>query len=245
MALQSTGSIKFSQLQAEFGGSSPIKLSEYYRGGAYVANDPFVYQGVNGNIPASGAIPISRFFGTTKGASYSNYYSSTSFTPPANVRKIQVYAVGGGGGGCSAAGSAFGGGGGGGGFSSGTVNISGAVSITVGGGGSGGVYSTVTGMGDGTAGGTSVVSSVSAQGGRPGYSVKISGADGKGGAGGTGSTANGANGTDPVRYTSVGVGGAAGAGHPIGGTYGQGGNGGGYASQPGIAGTQGYVRIRY
>jgi hypothetical protein len=36
MTLQTSGSISFSQLQSEYGGSNPISLSEYYRGGAYV-----------------------------------------------------------------------------------------------------------------------------------------------------------------------------------------------------------------
>ena len=36
MALQSSGTIKISDLVAEFGGSAPHSLSEYYRGGANV-----------------------------------------------------------------------------------------------------------------------------------------------------------------------------------------------------------------
>jgi len=36
MALQTSGAISFSQIQAEFGGSNPISLSEYYRGGTHV-----------------------------------------------------------------------------------------------------------------------------------------------------------------------------------------------------------------
>ena len=36
MALQTTGTISFLDLQDEFGGSNPIAISEYYRGGAYV-----------------------------------------------------------------------------------------------------------------------------------------------------------------------------------------------------------------
>ena len=36
MALQSSGAISLSQLQAEFGGGNPIHMSEYYRGGSYV-----------------------------------------------------------------------------------------------------------------------------------------------------------------------------------------------------------------
>lgn len=36
MALQTTGSISFSQMQTEFGGSNPISFSEYYKGGSLV-----------------------------------------------------------------------------------------------------------------------------------------------------------------------------------------------------------------
>lgn len=60
MAMQTTGPIKFSQLQAEFGGSNPISLSEYYRGGAYVVNG----SSSTNTIPTSGAIAISKFYGT-------------------------------------------------------------------------------------------------------------------------------------------------------------------------------------
>jgi hypothetical protein len=36
MALQTTGQISFSQIQTEFGGSNPIQMSEYYKGGTNV-----------------------------------------------------------------------------------------------------------------------------------------------------------------------------------------------------------------
>tara|TARA_B110000208_G_scaffold169281_1_gene210023 strand:+ start:148 stop:624 length:477 start_codon:yes stop_codon:yes gene_type:complete len=36
MALQTSGVIDFGQLQSEFGGSNPIGINEYYRGGSYV-----------------------------------------------------------------------------------------------------------------------------------------------------------------------------------------------------------------
>ena len=36
MTLQTSGAISLSQVQAEFGGSNPISMSEYYRGGANV-----------------------------------------------------------------------------------------------------------------------------------------------------------------------------------------------------------------
>ena len=62
MTLQSSGAIKFSEIQTEFGGSNPVSASEYYAGGAYV---PGSTSGVNGAVPASGTISISKFYGTS------------------------------------------------------------------------------------------------------------------------------------------------------------------------------------
>lgn len=64
MTIQSSGPIKFSELQTEFGGSNPVSLSEYYAGGAYV---PAGTSGVNGAVPTSGALALSKFYGTVKG----------------------------------------------------------------------------------------------------------------------------------------------------------------------------------
>lgn len=59
MTLPASGTLSLSQIQAEFGlgGSNPISLSEYYRGGSYVPNIA-----ANNNIPTSGAISISNFY---------------------------------------------------------------------------------------------------------------------------------------------------------------------------------------
>lgn len=62
MTLQTSGPIKFSELQTEFGGVNPISMSEYYAGGA---NVPSSTSGVNGAVPASGAIAMSKFYGTS------------------------------------------------------------------------------------------------------------------------------------------------------------------------------------
>lgn len=63
MAVPSSN-IDFSDLQTEFGGSSPISLTEYYRGGAYVPNIT-----ANAAVPTSGAISLSQFAGATNEAS--------------------------------------------------------------------------------------------------------------------------------------------------------------------------------
>ena len=38
MPLQTTGAISLSDVQSEFGGSNPISMSEYYRGGSHVGS---------------------------------------------------------------------------------------------------------------------------------------------------------------------------------------------------------------
>ena len=62
MTLQTSGAISLSQVQTEFGGANPISMSEYYAGGA---NVPGSTSGVNGAVPASGTISMSKFFGTS------------------------------------------------------------------------------------------------------------------------------------------------------------------------------------
>ena len=57
MALQSSGQIKLSEIAAEFGGSAPHSLSEYYG---------------DGNAPSSGEIQLAAdFYGTSSGLSLS------------------------------------------------------------------------------------------------------------------------------------------------------------------------------
>jgi hypothetical protein len=63
MALQTSGIITLSDIQNEFGGVNPIGLSEYYRGGAYTT-------GNNTNVPTSGAISLSNFYGATNQFSF-------------------------------------------------------------------------------------------------------------------------------------------------------------------------------
>lgn len=79
MALQSSGFISLSQIQSEFGGSSPIALSEYYRNGSYVTAN-------NTGIPTSGTISLSSFYGTV-----SQYvYTITSSTQEADLRALAI-----------------------------------------------------------------------------------------------------------------------------------------------------------
>ena len=63
MAIQSSGAISLSDIQTEFGGSNPISISEYYRGGTYVTPN-------NTSVPTSGTISLSNFYGATRQFSY-------------------------------------------------------------------------------------------------------------------------------------------------------------------------------
>ena len=117
MALPSApSSISLSQIQTEFGGSNPISLREYYKGGSFVSSGDNVP-----NVPTSGTIEFDDFWGASK-----------AVTPPT----IEVQVVGGGGGG----GSTRGGGGGAGGWGEvtglDTDNAApGAYAVTIGAGG--------------------------------------------------------------------------------------------------------------
>jgi hypothetical protein len=59
MALPSSGVLTLADIQTEFGGTNPIDLSDYYRGGGLVPDS-----GPNAAIPTSGAISVSDFYGS-------------------------------------------------------------------------------------------------------------------------------------------------------------------------------------
>ena len=61
MSIPLTGPVTLAQLQIEFGGTDPVSLDEYYRGGAFVPNTTR-----NASIPTSGAISLEEFRGSSK-----------------------------------------------------------------------------------------------------------------------------------------------------------------------------------
>jgi len=61
MPLPSTGILRLSQIQGEFGGANPVSLSEYYRNGAFVLNGL-----QNQGVPATGPISASSFRSASK-----------------------------------------------------------------------------------------------------------------------------------------------------------------------------------
>jgi hypothetical protein len=63
MPIPLTGPVTLAALQAEYGGTDPISLNEYYRGGLYVPDGTGT-----ATIPTSGAITLDNFRGTSKTA---------------------------------------------------------------------------------------------------------------------------------------------------------------------------------
>lgn len=176
-------SLSLGQIQTEFGGSNPISLSEYYKGGSFVTTSDTAP-----NVPTSGQISMSNFRGAAK------------VSAPPSVEYLVV--AGGGGGGAGGGADAIGTGdnqtqlasahGGGGGFKTATglsVTVGAAVTVTVGGGGHYGGLPYGTGQGGN--GGGSAYGPISTSGGggggaaygvnHPGLSEGINGGSGGGG----------------------------------------------------------------
>lgn len=82
MALPSSGSISLANIQTEFGGSNPISLSEYYRGGAYVTAN-------NTGVPASGVIQLDDFYGAVRQFSFT---ITTNYSTPQDLRSLALAA---------------------------------------------------------------------------------------------------------------------------------------------------------
>ena len=70
MTLPSSGAISINSLVGEYGGSAPHSLSEYYKGGGLVGN-----HANNPNVPTSGTISLSNFYGASNTPPYDNTYS--------------------------------------------------------------------------------------------------------------------------------------------------------------------------
>ena len=83
MAVPKTGPVKFSNLQTEFGGSNPISLSEYYKGGSLVPSNLSYSNygtGISGghvpNVPTSGSISLGGdFYASGESLTYTTLYS--------------------------------------------------------------------------------------------------------------------------------------------------------------------------
>ena len=80
MALPTSGAISFSDLQTFYGGSNPISLSEYNKGGSYVPNPSSYNSGTQ--TTAAGNANSSVVTGSTSAQSLSNYYSGMKLVAP-------------------------------------------------------------------------------------------------------------------------------------------------------------------
>jgi hypothetical protein len=67
MALPITGKLTLGDIRDEFGGSNPVRISDYYRGGGIVPNTA-----TNSDVPTSGTIKLSDFYGASN-ATLPNY----------------------------------------------------------------------------------------------------------------------------------------------------------------------------
>jgi hypothetical protein len=120
--------MSLAMIRGEFGGGTPINASQYFAGGPHV---PAGTAGINGPVPSGGALPFSKFYGTTAFVSFTQTVTSTQdISAPTGAHSLTVRVIGfGGGGGGSYVDSGSdsygaGGGGGGAGRAVGTYAIS-------------------------------------------------------------------------------------------------------------------------
>lgn len=89
--LQSSGPISLGNIQREFGGANPARLSEYYLNGAYVKAN------TNGKIPSSGVNRLSNYYGASNfslNIRFSATSESTSKYKNRNNGSIGIYLTG-------------------------------------------------------------------------------------------------------------------------------------------------------
>ena len=201
MAIPASGPISLTTIQTEFGGTNPIGLSEYYKGGAYVSAGDTAP-----NVPTSGTITINNFYGAAVNIQGQAQYTTAgtyTWTCPAGVTSVSALCVGGGSGGaCNGNGSLSY-------FISTGVLYGGAGGTSAGGTGGGGSGGGKNGGGGGAGGYTSA----GGNGGTGIYvfygggGVGIFGGTGAGGGGGGAYTggAGASGGTSPVGYSGSGL----------------------------------------
>lgn len=98
MTIVSSGQITMNDIVAEFGGSGQHGLTEYYRGGSFVANNS-----LNTSVPTSGQISLTDFYGAVKyttlsilgsqtwiTASTSSTTSSQSVSVPSGTKSVVI-----------------------------------------------------------------------------------------------------------------------------------------------------------
>lgn len=257
MGIVNTGTVSLGDLQTEFGGTPPTEMEEYYRG----LEVPDALE--NQNVPTSGTIKLSDFYGS-QNITYllslsfdttptnvvigsvqlqTGYNASTNLFLPNYVNKVSVCVVGAGGGGAAAKGNSGGsvssnapGGGGGALAWANDISISNSIlySVTVGAGGAGGIYNrNYAGSTIGSPGGASAINWT-------GRGTLIArGGDGGGASGYANQSGDGGTFTAPGTTNTAGGGeGGDGGSFTAGGGGGAGGynDNGGASNQPGRPG---------
>jgi len=98
MTLPLSGPISLGDIQAEFGGTDPIGLKEYYKGGAYV-----LYTDYAPNVPTSGPISLRNFYGAKKNTlttlTFNDAGDNIFVLPATFVGNLTIVSMSGGGGG--------------------------------------------------------------------------------------------------------------------------------------------------
>lgn len=89
MALPSSGPLAFTNIQTEFGGTNPIGLNEYYRGGPYVPSGPST-----ATIPTAGTIAANNFYGTSRRISVPLTISSPTYNYDVYTNRGPTYEAG-------------------------------------------------------------------------------------------------------------------------------------------------------
>lgn len=95
MTLPRSGQITLAMIAAEFGGSPPYSLSQFYRGGGRVTRN-------NLNVPVSGPISLGHFLGAKKSQPGSASWVAGSYgilIPAYDTLTMEIWGAGGGGGG--------------------------------------------------------------------------------------------------------------------------------------------------
>jgi len=81
MTIKSSGSLALTEIQTEFGGSNPVSLSEYVRGGTYVDNVE------NSSIPTSlSNISVSKYYSKTKYRVLTVTHSTALYYAPLEIK---------------------------------------------------------------------------------------------------------------------------------------------------------------
>ena len=88
MTLASSGALSLQSIQGEFGGSNPIGLNEYYRGGSLVPT----HSGT-ASIPTSGTIQVDDFYGTSSASplDLTHVFTMKQFTQGAGKNIFTMY----------------------------------------------------------------------------------------------------------------------------------------------------------